>query len=143
MYGLSSFCRVCTCARAKSRRPALANPPAKKEAPTDRQDYYRAYYHGLTPEQFQSLHDKQFGKCAICLRSFDDHDGNKKSRMHVDHDHLSGTIRGLLCGRCNIGLGYFQDSPELLCQAAAYLTKNATDHVEPAARVVRRTYIKD
>jgi len=42
-------------------------------------------------------------------------------RLAVDHDHKNGEVRGLLCHRCNVGLGNFQDNPELLLKAYKYL----------------------
>lgn len=41
---------------------------------------------------------------------------------HIDHDHKSGVVRGVLCNRCNLGLGYFQDDPQCLINAAVYLS---------------------
>lgn len=44
-------------------------------------------------------------------------------KMHIDHCHSTGKIRGLLCGKCNVGIGMFRDSPENLMRAAAYLNR--------------------
>jgi hypothetical protein len=53
--------------------------------------------------------------CMICGTT------NGKHRLAVDHDHERGTIRGLLCHRCNTGLGMYQDDPDRLEAAARYL----------------------
>ena len=58
---------------------------------------------------------KQGGGCAICGAR------PKVRRLNVDHEHLSGAVRGLLCARCNRGLGWFADRPERLEGAALYL----------------------
>jgi hypothetical protein len=59
--------------------------------------------------------EDQEGLCAIC--------GRVLVRMCRDHDHESGKNRGILCYRCNMGLGYFKDNPELLQVAVDYLRK--------------------
>jgi len=69
--------------------------------------------YGITAEQYNKMTDKQNGQCAICGR------GDKK--LQVDHDHSTGTVRGLLCGGCNLGIGHLCDSPDLLQKAAGYL----------------------
>lgn len=79
----------------------------------------RQYLYGVTPEQYQALLDAQDDRCAVC-RS--DAWPGKDNRPHVDHDHATGAVRGLLCGRCNTGLGQFQDDPALLRAAVDYLT---------------------
>ena len=68
--------------------------------------------------EYRQLLERQSGKCAIC--------GNVSADAHyrallVDHDHVTGKIRGLLCNECNIGLGRFKDSIDLLRQAITYL----------------------
>lgn len=64
------------------------------------------------------MFDQQNGRCAIC-ESADP--GAGKSRFAVDHDHVTGRVRGLLCNPCNKGLGMFQDSPMRLKRAAEYV----------------------
>lgn len=70
----------------------------------------------LTPEKYEELLFQQQGLCAICARP-----PKKGKRLAVDHDHLTDTNRGLLCDRCNMGLGLFRDSMEILEKAKHYL----------------------
>lgn len=58
-------------------------------------------------------------RCAICGREEPQH------RLCVDHSHTSGKLRGFLCAQCNVGLGMFRDSPEIVDQAASYLRRTA------------------
>lgn len=73
---------------------------------------WRRGRYGLTQEQNEALGDA----CAICGRT---------ERLVVDHDHTSGEVRGRLCDPCNVGLGRFQDDPDRLLAAAAYLLQRA------------------
>lgn len=77
----------------------------------DEQAMLRSY--GLTWEAFELMMRRQSGKCAICL--------GRSGRLIVDHDHVTGAVRGLLCNRCNAGLGQFQDSQSRLSAAINYL----------------------
>jgi len=52
------------------------------------------------------------------------HGSAREAVMHVDHDHKTGKIRGLLCKRCNVGMGYFKDDPSILKKAVRYLEEN-------------------
>ena len=63
--------------------------------------------------QYEALLQSQQNACAICQSQSD--------TLHVDHDHLSGAVRGLLCGHCNRGIGLFRDSTERLERAIEYL----------------------
>jgi len=82
--------------------------------------YMRQYVYGITREEFEARLAAQDNRCAIC-RS--DEWVGKHNVPHVDHDHDTGEIRGLLCGRCNAGIGQFQDDPELLRRAIDYLRR--------------------
>ena len=77
--------------------------------------------YGLTLGDYEALSDAQGGNCAICLGP--DETGR---RLAVDHCHETGKVRGLLCGRCNAGLGFFRDAPNVLRQAAEYLYRVET-----------------
>lgn len=74
--------------------------------------YFVARLYGITVEEYQELVTKQDRKCALC---------GKRRPLHIDHDHATGRIRGLLCRGCNVGLGHLGDSVEGLQRAIAYL----------------------
>ena len=63
--------------------------------------------HKLTKQAYDGMYIAQKGCCVICGR----HQSEFKQRLHVDHCHKSGKIRGLLCFNCNCGLGNFKDNP--------------------------------
>ena len=75
------------------------------------------YKYGLSLDQYNQMLTEQ-GGCAICGTT---EPGGKYGRFHVDHDHKTGEVRGLLCNGCNVGLGHFRDHPERLNKAAEYL----------------------
>lgn len=82
--------------------------------------------YGLTLEQFDALLLTQGGTCAIC-QSADPKSKNGASRpgqFHVDHDHTTGAVRGLLCSPCNTGLGSFRDDTARLAEAIRYLGRH-------------------
>jgi hypothetical protein len=72
--------------------------------------------YGLTEEQEASMRDAQGDACAVCRQLF-------TSTPRVDHCHATGAVRGLLCHKCNVGLGVFDDDPERLRHAADYLER--------------------
>lgn len=79
--------------------------------------YMRQYLYGLSPERFAAILDAQGGRCAICRT---DTPGGKGG-WHTDHDHTTKEVRGLLCDRCNRGLGHLHDDPQVIRAAMAYL----------------------
>lgn len=80
---------------------------------------YDRHKYKLEPAHKQALLEKQNGGCAICEYKF----GQKIGDMHVDHDHKTGAVRGLLCDLCNRGLGYFKDQASRLIAASKYLAR--------------------
>jgi hypothetical protein len=85
---------------------------------------------GLTPEAYDARAKEQGFACALCGQPETEKYGNKDTDKYgatlslaVDHDHATGVIRGLLCRRCNRGLGVFGDDIELLSKAIQYLLK--------------------
>lgn len=71
----------------------------------------------------QFLREAQDGKCAICGVIEED---APRGRLSVDHDHVTNTVRGLLCGNCNPGLGQFKDDPKRLQAAIDYLARTGS-----------------
>jgi hypothetical protein len=92
--GLVVYCRACS----KERH---------------RRDHLKRNF-GLTPQQLAERIASQGGVCAICR------DGKPE---HIDHDHETGQVRGVLCGPCNMGLGLFKDEPARLEAASTYLQR--------------------
>ena len=76
----------------------------------------KAMGHGIFGVAYDEMVKQQNNCCAICGKSPDE---NK--RLSVDHCHVSGKVRGLLCGSCNLGLGCFSDNPDSLLKAVEYL----------------------
>jgi hypothetical protein len=80
--------------------------------------------HNITIDEYEILNNLQENKCKICKKEeTTTHRITKKiNRLAIDHCHKTGKIRGLLCNKCNRGLGYFQDDINLLLAAMEYLS---------------------
>ncbi len=70
--------------------------------------------YGITQTEYEAMHVAQGGRCAICRTL------NEEEVLHVDHDHESGEVRGLLCRACNLGIGHL-GSIEVMLAAINYL----------------------
>jgi len=119
--GLQASCKNCRRIAHKNymrrtdghKKRYWANTQAERE-----RHYLRKY--GITIAQYDALSVAQGGKCAVC--------GVTPSKtMDIDHCHVSGAVRGLLCTNCNRMIGHAGDSPDRLVRAAAYL-------IDPPAR---------
>ena len=76
---------------------------------------------GLSLNDYQDMLEKQGGTCAICGSPETQLRYGTLSRLAVDHCHITGTVRGLLCSKCNLGLGKFKDNWVLVENAMEYL----------------------
>ena len=80
--------------------------------------------YGLTIASYEAMLEAQEGLCAVCGQA-ETHRGKsgKVTLLAVDHDHVTGSVRALLCHSCNTGVGLFLDNPGLLRKAAEYLER--------------------
>lgn len=83
--------------------------------------YARCRKYGMTVEEFHLLLQEQRERCAICRKKLPA--GTDSIALVIDHDHRIDRPRGLLCRRCNLGLGHFLDSRETLLRAIEYLKR--------------------
>lgn len=111
------LCKRCSTAKTKAW---AAEHPSEWER-SRRKSLLKKKY-GLTLEDYDDILEEQGNVCAICGDPPDDPRG---FRAHIDHDHKTGRVRGILCTRCNHGLGNFKDSPEILRAAVKYLLDHA------------------
>lgn len=77
--------------------------------------------YGITRNDYLFLLKSQNGKCAICSRPELE---SAYGRLCLDHDHTTNVVRGLLCHYCNMAIGLFQENPDILSAAMAYLEKH-------------------
>ncbi len=139
--GRAAYCKPCTSLRAHRRYEGLDKQRQKQYA----HDYYMRtretrlakqkerwaalpederkrisrerqikHMYGITLVEYDEMFTTQNGVCAICAEP-------PETVLHVDHDHATGNVRGLLCSPCNTSLGGFRDNPTLLMAAVAYL----------------------
>lgn len=82
--------------------------------------------YGMTPQSYEEMLIAQGRRCAICRTTDPGSTPNHKgeARFAVDHDHKTGTVRGLLCGFCNTGLGHFRDDVALMARAITYIEES-------------------
>lgn len=77
--------------------------------------------YGMSESEYQQLVIDQNYVCAICKRG----EPRKNSRLAVDHCHVTGIVRGLLCTKCNTALGLLDEDAEVMKNLVAYLEKHA------------------
>lgn len=113
--------------RNRLRRSRAQNPDKHAVAETVR----RCKEYGITPDILVDMNVKCGGRCQVC----GDPPSGRTKRLHIDHDHQTGRVRGLLCGPCNLAIGKLKDSPELLRRAASYLEDARVDVSAVAAKM--------
>lgn len=91
--------------------------PEKRKAIKRKSDLKINY--GITIEQYEQLLFEQKECCAICNKK----QVNDTRRLDIDHNHITGKVRGLLCSKCNTALGLLNEDLELFNKAANYLSR--------------------
>jgi hypothetical protein len=102
--------------RLNAYRREYRRRPERKTA--DREGYLKRKY-GITLADYERMFEAQGGVCAICGEA-----RPEERTLHVDHDHETGVIRGLLCFRCNQAIGSLQEDYEIFQAAADYLDRD-------------------
>lgn len=129
--GRANYCRACAKdyqrewrakhpERVRRHNETKSADPVKRTRSALAARVWRLKLYGLTPESYDALLAAQGGVCAICGRAGSEWDVGRS--LHVDHDHATNVVRGLLCHTCNVGLGSFADDIDWLARAITYLT---------------------
>ena len=108
--GLQSWCINC---KNKNRHIWEMSDKGRLSA----RRYRLKYHYGLTLKQHKEMYLEQNGCCAICNKSI------PYDKVHTDHRHSDGKMRGLLCIRCNTMLGVFETAPELVPKILEYMER--------------------
>lgn len=119
-YSHSGHCKVCRKIRQREWRKANHERNRKIQS----HGHLKRNF-GISLEQYRVMHAGQNGCCAICKKPETHTIKGVLCTLAVDHDHDTGNIRALLCGRCNKAIGLFDDRPELLREAANYISSFA------------------
>jgi len=109
--GVQSYCKKCHNAKMKLK---------------DRTEYNRNFdlnkSYGIGIEDYNEMFAKQNGCCEICKTHITQLNQTRKKHLCVDHDHETGKVRGLLCDKCNRGIGLLQDNKDIILNAYHYLS---------------------
>jgi hypothetical protein len=109
--------RVCREWYAKNRERVCESTTAWRKANREWDTLnVRLRLYGLTLDQYHSLYERQDFGCAIC--------GDCDKKLVIDHCHQTGRVRGLLCTRCNVGLGIFGESVAQIKKSIGYIEKH-------------------
>ncbi len=121
--GYRTICRKCIYIQTKARpsyqeRSVAYAKQYREDNPRAMRSYYFKYKYGITMNDYDFMYADQKGCCSIC--------GKHKDSLIVDHDHVTGKVRGLLCYQCNTGIGQFQDDVDILTKAIKYIKERST-----------------
>lgn len=125
--GRNSKCRSCKNVMAADHYQRNKDIIREKRKGRHRKTWTMQKY-GLPEEKYQEMYAAVDGRCQIC--------NNHHKTLCVDHDHATGKIRGLLCTRCNFGLGNLKDDVSLLNKAIIYLQNASSDAATPVVKKI-------
>lgn len=119
--GLTAYCKPCHNAKTKETYTRLYGGT---------REYHLRRRYGITGAEVAAMIDAQGGLCAIC---------QEREPKHVDHDHVTRSVRGVLCSCCNQGLGNFRDRPDVMRAAIDYLERTTWTRERVCMGVYRLT----
>jgi hypothetical protein len=117
--GRGTYCKPCHNARGRASKQARHGGS---------RNYHLKQPYGITAADYDRMLAEQGGLCALC---------RERPAEHVDHDHVTGRVRGLLCFCCNQGLGNFRDRADVLRLAVGYLQQTTWQKVREEPGVYR------
>ncbi len=124
LSGRTTYCKKCIAHYSRQRyeeNPAKCNAIKRRWARANPDKVWANHLkrkYGISLEAYHALIGLQGNRCAIC--------SDVMAPIHVDHNHRTGKVRGLLCRTCNFMLGNCKESPKILRDAVAYLAKHKT-----------------
>jgi hypothetical protein len=119
--GRHTYCKPCHNYRGRETRDRLYGGS---------RNYHLKRRYGITAADYDAMVEAQGGLCALC---------RERAPEHVDHDHVTGAVRGVLCSCCNQGLGNFRDSVASLRAAVDYLERTTWQRQRVSTGVYRLT----
>ena len=119
-YGRTNLCKVC---RATKKRETYTpkNGTLKLNHNYTHRDRYLYKKYKIREKDYDRMFAEQDGTCKICRCTTKSERNGYHKRLAVDHCHTTGEVRGLLCVKCNVGIGYFDDDIDVLKNAIKYL----------------------
>ena len=113
-YGRDNKCKKCKQKKEQASESYLKYKTKQSKEAKRNNTYMRKY--GITLDTYNEMYTEQSGCCKICNEHYD--------KLHIDHDHNTNRVRGLLCGLCNRGIGCLKDDVLRLQEAINYLNDN-------------------
>lgn len=134
IYARENAEKLAAAARKRRHRRGDEWRAYKREYYKNNPETYRRYNlsrYNISPEEYDRLLASQGGGCACCGAA----ENKNGKRLFVDHCHESGAVRGILCHRCNSGIGSLGDDVKGLRRALAYLARAELKRVPPRMRI--------
>ena len=114
--GYSTYCGECRVTQNRESNTTMLLSVNRERFLNQRKNRNLMRTFNITLDEYNRMLSSQNGVCKICKEP------PKVKKLHVDHCHTTNKVRGLLCHRCNIGLGNFRDNPMFLSEAISYLS---------------------
>lgn len=118
--GVRGRCKQCVAKYDNHPDIAAKRKKFRTDNPYYGKDYYLQRNYGVDLSWFENKLNEQNNKCGLCSKS-----RTPQARFAVDHDHATGKLRDVLCGRCNLFLGHIEANPDLAGLALAYLARHS------------------